>query len=129
MPLSHGIDIVEVARIEELVGSSGARFLERCFTPAERAYADADSRRRFEKLAARFAAKEAAFKALGTGWAMGVGWTDIEVTRDDAGRPGLLVSGKAAEVASGLGIESWSVSLSHTETHAVASVIAFSGQG
>ena len=80
-----------------------------------------------EHLAARFAAKEAALKALGTGWSEGVGWTDVEVVRDAIGRPGLMVTGKAAEIAAGRGIEAWHVSLTHTGTHAMASVIAEGG--
>lgn len=122
--VGHGIDLVEVARIERLLDEQGDRFLDRCFTPGERAYADKSTKRRSEHLAARFAAKEAALKALGTGWAEGVGWTDVEVVRDGAGCPSLRVTGRAAELAAGRGITTWHVSLSHTETHAMASVIA-----
>ncbi len=124
--IGHGIDAVEVARIGRLLDERGERFGERCFTGAERAYADS-SRRRIEHYAARFAAKEAVMKALGTGWAQGVGWTDIEVTRDDAGRPGVRLHGVAAEIAGRLGITRWSISLTHTGTVAVASVIAEDG--
>lgn len=121
--IGHGIDITPVHRIGEMVDRHGDHFLGRCFTAREVAYAG-DSKRRNEHLAARFAAKEAALKALGTGWRHGIAWTDIEVVSDPAGRPSLLVTGKAAEHASALGISSWSVSLSHTGDLAVASVIA-----
>ncbi len=122
-----GVDLVEVARIERSLVEHGDRFLERCFTPGESAYAG-DSRRRSEHLAARFAAKEAALKALGTGWRDGIAWTDVEVTNDPAGRPSLKVEGEAARIAATLGVRSWWVSLSHTPSHAVATVIAVGDQ-
>lgn len=122
-PVAHGIDIVEVARIARMASEHGERFTGRCFTEGERRYAQA-SRRRDEHLAARFAAKEAAFKALGTGWRSGIAWTDIEVVSDASGAPTLRVGGGAALVARERGIAGWLVSLSHTGTHAVASVIA-----
>ncbi|MFG0304709.1 MAG: holo-ACP synthase [Phycisphaerales bacterium JB040] len=122
--VGHGVDLVEVARIERMLGEQGERFLQRCFTHGERAYADTSSKRRAEHLAARFAAKEAALKALGTGWSEGIGWTDIEVARDEAGCPSLVVTGRAGEIAARQGVLTWHVSLSHTETHAMASVIA-----
>ncbi len=119
----HGIDIVEVARVGRMLSEHGERFLSRCFTAGERD-AGAGSRREAEHLAARFAAKEAALKALGTGLTRGISWTEIEVVRDAGGRPGLAVAGRAAAVAAEQGITGWHVSLSHTETHAIASVIA-----
>lgn len=119
----HGIDIVEVARVGRMLHEHGERFLLRCFTAGERE-AGAGSRREAEHLAARFAAKEAALKALGTGLTRGISWPEIEVVRDASGRPGLVLTGRAAEVAAELKITQWHVSLSHTETHAVASVIA-----
>lgn len=120
--LAHGVDIVEVSRIGEMVAEHGAHFLERVFTPAEREYAES-SRRRDEHLAGRFAAKEAVLKALGTGWSAGIAWTDVEVTRGDAGEPGIRLAGKAKEIADRLGIGRWVLSLSHTEQYAVASAI------
>jgi holo-[acyl-carrier protein] synthase len=119
----HGIDLVEIARIRGMVEEHGQRFLDRCFTPGEQAY-NADSRRRFEHLAARFAAKEATLKALGTGLTGGIAWTDIEVVSSANGAPGLALGGAAATAASVLGITSWVISLSHTDTHAIASVLA-----
>lgn len=121
--LGHGVDIVDIARIERTLNDHSDRFLDRCFTPAERAYAEG-SKRRTEHLAARFAAKEAVMKALGTGWAAGVGWTDIEVEREASGRPCVRLSGAAAEAARVMGVRRWDLSLSHTETSAIASVIA-----
>lgn len=122
--IGHGVDIVEVARIASMLEDHADRFLERVFTPSERAYADANPRRRNEHLAARFAAKEAAFKALGTGWAEGISWTEAEVIRDLSGKPSLAAHGAFAAIARSRGIARFWLSMSHTETHAIASVIA-----
>lgn len=121
--IGHGVDIVETARIKQLLGDHPDRFLERCFTEGEQADSKS-SRRQLEHLAARFAAKEAALKALGTGWSQGIGWTDIEVLRADNGRPSLNITGRAAEIAAGMGITTWHLSMSHISTIAIASVIA-----
>ena len=121
--IGTGVDIVETTRIAELLGNHPDRFLERCFTPGEQEDS-ASNKRNHEHLAARFAAKEAALKALGTGWAQGIGWTDIEVVKEPSGKPTLKVTGRAKEIADGLGVSRWHVSLSHISTHAIASVIA-----
>ena len=126
--IGHGIDIVETARIANLIEQHPRRFLDRCFTDAERAYAEG-RRRRVEHLAARFAAKEAVFKALGTGLTAGIRWTDAEVVRQPAGQPILALHGQASEIASRQGIEQWCLSLSHTSEHAIASVIAWGLEG
>lgn len=124
MPIvGHGIDIVEIERIEDMLERHGDRFLERCFTDAERSYA-MGGKRAGEHLAGRFAAKEAALKAIGTGWRSGIAWTDIEVVLHPSGAPSLEIRGRAAEIAMELGVTSWHVSISHTDAHAVASVIA-----
>ena len=123
MIIGHGVDIVETSRIEQLLGDHPERFLERVFTPGEQADSESN-KRQLEHLAARFAAKEAALKALGTGWSQGIGWTDIEVVRADSGKPSLNITGRAAEIEAELGITSWHISLSHISTHAIASVIA-----
>jgi holo-[acyl-carrier protein] synthase len=102
----------------------GDRFTERCFTEGERAYADASAAVRGERYAARFAAKEAVLKALGTGLREGIDWQDIEVLRDAAGAPSLEISGAAAVLAATRGIRRWFVSLSHAGGMAMASVIA-----
>lgn len=89
--VGHGIDAAEVARIGAMIDRHGERFLSRCFTAGERAYADA-SKRRVEHYAARFAAKEAILKCLGTGWSRGVAWTDAEVVREPSGKPGVALA-------------------------------------
>jgi holo-[acyl-carrier protein] synthase len=124
MPIvGHGIDLVDVSRIERMLIEHGERFRERCFTVGEIAAADA-SGRAAEFLAGRFAVKEAALKALGTGWSRGIAWTDVEVVTDNSGRPGVRVSGQAARIAESVGVARWWVSISHVGGHAVASVIA-----
>ncbi len=119
-----GVDITPVSRIREMVEHHGDRFLERCFTPGERAYCDTQARRRFECLAARFAAKEAALKALGTGWRSGIAWTDVEVVHQPSGAPSLNVTGEAGAIAQTRSMTAWMVSISHTAEYAVASVLA-----
>ncbi len=121
--IGHGVDIVEVARIEQSLQKHEESFLKKCFTQQE-VVDSGDSIRRVEHLAARFAAKEAALKAIGTGWSQGIGWTDVEVVRLDSGKPELRVSGRAQEIAESMGIDRWFVSLSHTKSDAIASVIA-----
>jgi holo-[acyl-carrier protein] synthase len=121
--LGHGIDAVDIARIQRMLSDHTDRFLDRCFTPEERARGQS-TRRYAQHIAARFAAKEAAMKALGTGLTSGVAWTDFSVRVDAAGRPLLHVSGKAAEIAQAQGISRWHVSLTHTDSLAIASVIA-----
>lgn len=121
--VGHGIDLVEVARIARLLADHAERFRARCFTEAELAYA-ASGRRETEHLAARFAAKEAVLKALGTGLRHGIAWTDIEVVRDGAGRPAITLRGEAKRLSDSLGVRAWMISLTHTESHAAASAIA-----
>ncbi|MEO0587191.1 MAG: holo-ACP synthase [Planctomycetota bacterium] len=125
--VGHGIDLVETSRIERLIERHGPRFLERVYTLDERSYCERDGKRRVEKLAARFAAKEAVLKAMGTGLTQGIAWTEVEVTRDPMGRPGVRLSGAAAAEASARGIGGWWLSLSHIEGHAVASAVAEGG--
>jgi holo-[acyl-carrier protein] synthase len=117
-----GIDVVEVHRVETAIKRHGSAFLNRVFTPAEIAYCERH-RNRFERYAARFAAKEAAMKALGTGWAHGVRWRDIEVTHSPGGRPVLVLYGASLEHAERLGIRHSSLSISHIEGSALAQVI------
>lgn len=132
--LFNGVDLVEVPRIEHAVTRWGERFLQRVFTPTERAACQT----RMTSLAARWAAKEATAKMLGVGLrGLGgasrqtdrdaVAWTEIEITNDDHGRPLLTLYGRAAARAAALGIFSWSVSLSHTGTLAIASVVGIAG--
>jgi holo-[acyl-carrier protein] synthase len=122
MILGTGIDIVDVARIARSIERFGSRFLQRVYTPGEIAYCQR-KRRSEESFAARFAAKEAAAKALGTGISFGVTWTEIEVGREPAGRPLLLLHGRAAEIARTMGVKHSSLSITHTEAQAMAWVI------
>lgn len=130
MPIvGHGIDVVEVSRVAQMLTEHGDHFLNRCFTAGERVVGrnpDGNPGRRYvEHLAARFAAKEAAMKALGTGLSHGVNWTDIEVVKDPEleGAPTLHLYNAARDRAVHIGANHWHVSLSHSETLAVASVI------
>src|SRR6516164_237790 len=122
MIVGTGVDIAEVARIRDAVSRFGERFLKRVFTPEEVRYCTSKANTE-ERLAARFAAKEAAMKAIGTGLRHGVTWQDVEVVRHLGGRPGLRLSGKAAEFAAALGCQRIHLSLSHTEDMAIAHVI------
>jgi holo-[acyl-carrier protein] synthase len=122
MIVGTGIDIAEVPRIAQSIERFGARFLERIFTPAEMHYCDSKTNR-VERYAARFAAKEAAMKALGTGWNHGVRWVDCEVVRMPGGRPMLKFHGKAEEFATKLGVKNIALSLTHTKEQAMAQVI------
>ncbi len=120
--LAHGIDIVEIARIERMQRDHGERFLDRVFTPRERAYC-CESKIAAIRLAGRFAAKEAVLKVLGTGWRGGIEWTDIEILPDPLGKPICTLQNQTAKLASELGITQILVSISHTAGLATASAI------
>jgi holo-[acyl-carrier protein] synthase len=122
MIVGTGIDIAEVPRIESSIARFGERFLHRIFTEAEIRYCESKANR-VERYAARFAAKEAAMKAIGTGWNHGVTWRDVEVRRQPGGRPTIVFHGKAAEFAARLGAVHIALSLSHTKEYAIAQVI------
>jgi holo-[acyl-carrier protein] synthase len=127
MPIvGTGIDTVEVARIERALTRSltGARLRARVFTASETAYCESRGRGRFQSYAARFAAKEATMKALGTGWNRDVGWNDIEVVRQRGHAPTIRLNGKAATFAAHRKIARFHLSLTHTVTTAIAHVIA-----
>ena len=117
-----GIDLIPVRRIEEVVERRGERFLKRILTPGELQYC-ARHPEPARHWAARFAAKEAAMKALGTGWNVGVGWKTIEVVNLASGQPTLVLSGKAIEVARTLGASTTHVTLAHDGAYAVACVV------
>ncbi len=123
--MRHGVDLVEIDRIGRMLEDHGERFISRCFTEAEAAYAEQGRSRRIERYAVRFACKEACLKALGTGWRDGIRWRDMETTRSADGEPGLRLSGRCLELARAWRITQWAVSLSHTRTHAIASVIGW----
>ena len=117
-----GVDIADTARMERSLERHGERFTRRIFTPGEITYCE-KFKNRAERYAARFAAKEAAFKALGTGWREGMTWLDVEVIHQPSGKPELLLRGRAQEVAQGLGVTRTSVSISHSDRYVVAMVI------
>ena len=122
MILGIGTDLAEVRRIRESIERFGDRFLNRVYTEGERAYA-ASKANAAERFAARFAAKEAGMKAIGTGWRRGVTWKDFEVANEFSGRPVLRLSGVAEKVAASMGVERISISLTHTSEMAFAVVI------
>ncbi len=122
MIVGSGIDIAEVPRIGRSIARFGDRFLQRIFTAGEIRYCERKANR-VERYAARFAAKEAAMKALGTGWNHGVRWRDCEVVRLPGGRPTMKFHGRAAEFAGKLGVRNTALSLSHTAGQAIAQVI------
>ena len=123
MIIGTGVDLCEVNRIvKAMEAPHGRRLVERVFTPAEIAYAERKANKH-ERFAARFAAKEAAMKALGTGWTGGLAWRDLEVVNLRSGRPTLRFHGKAEEIAARLGVKNVSLSLTHTESMAMAMVI------
>ena len=117
-----GVDIAEVDRIKGAIERHGKTFLKRVYTPQEIAYCEG-FRNKFERYAGRFAAKEAAMKALGTGWRRGVRWVDLEVVRESGGRPTLALTGEAQKIAQQLGVKRIALSITHTETQALAQVI------
>jgi holo-[acyl-carrier protein] synthase len=125
--VAHGIDLVDCPRIEQMVERHGERFLKRVFTASERAYAEA-SRNTVEKLAGRFAAKEAILKLVGTGWRGKIAWTDIEVTNNPAGQPEVTLTGEVEEIATRLGIGHISISITHTANFAIASAVALTNK-
>src|ERR1035438_2632286 len=122
MIVGSGIDLVEIGRIQKSVDRFGDRFLNRVYTEAEKAYC-LRKRKGAESFAARFAAKEAGAKALGTGISFGVSWLEIEVVREPSGRPTLRFHGRAAQIAAGLGAARAALSITHTAALAMASVV------
>jgi holo-[acyl-carrier protein] synthase len=120
--LGTGVDLAEVGRIRDAIGRYGRRFIERIYTPGEIAYVERRANR-FERYAARFAAKEAGMKAIGTGWRRGVRWRDFEVANLPSGRPTLKLHGEAARVATELGVKMISLSITHTAELGMAYVI------
>ena len=127
MIVGTGIDLVEIERIRRSVERFGEKFLNRAYTAAEQAYC-LRKKNAAESLAARFAAKEAGAKALGTGISHGISWLEIEVVREPGGRPALVFHGRAREHANQLGVQSAALSLTHTGTLAVASVVLEGGR-
>lgn len=122
MIVGTGVDLAEVPRIKRSAERFGDRFIRRVFTPLEIAYAERKANK-YERYAARFAAKEAGMKAIGTGWKRGVRWQDFEVANMPSGKPMLRFHGKAAEFAGRLGVRNVSLSITHTKETALAHVI------
>ena len=125
LPLSVGVDLVEISRIRRALERWGDRFLQRVYTPAEIAHC----RGRAPELAVRFAAKEAISKALGVGiwWPGGIAWHEAEVLSDPLGKPEVYLHGSAAERAHALGLDQWAISLSHSDDNGIAMVVAMHG--
>jgi holo-[acyl-carrier protein] synthase len=117
-----GVDLAEVDRIRAAIERHGRRFIDRIYTPAEIAYVERKANR-YERYAARFAAKEAGMKAIGTGWRRGVRWQDFEVANLPSGRPTLKLHGEAARIAGELGVKAISLSITHTSELGMAHVI------
>jgi len=128
MIVGTGIDITEIGRIQSSLERFGPRFMNRVYTASEQAYC-LRKRNAAESWAARFAAKEAAAKALGTGISRGISWLEIEVVRAPNGRPSIAFHGRAAQFAARLGVQHASISLTHSKTQAMASVILEGSEG
>jgi len=122
--LGLGTDLIEIERVQASIDRFGDRFLERLFTPGEIAFCLRKKSRAAESFAARFAAKEAGAKALGTGISRGVGWKEIEVRREAGERPTLHLSGRASERAAAMGVRRLQLSLTHSKALALAVVVA-----
>jgi holo-[acyl-carrier protein] synthase len=126
MIVGSGIDLAEIGRIQQSIDRYGNRFLNRIYTAAEQAYC-LHKRNSAESFAARFAAKEAGAKALGTGISRGVYWLEIEVVRKPGGRPTLQFHGRAAQIAARMGVANAALSITHTADLAMASVVLEDG--
>jgi len=122
MIVGLGIDVAEVKRIQAVIEAQRERFLRRVYTEKEVAYCE-QFKNKYERYAGRFAVKEAAMKALGTGWSHGVRWVDVEVMRVRGGRPTLALKGEAKKIADALGVKNIAVSITHTAEQAFAQVI------
>jgi holo-[acyl-carrier protein] synthase len=126
MIVGSGIDLAEIGRIRQSIDRYGTRFLNRIYTAAEQAYC-LRKRNSAESFAARFAAKEAGAKALGTGISHGVSWLEIEVVREPSGKPTIKYHGRAAQIATRLGVAHAALSITHTADLAMASVVLENG--
>ena len=122
MIVGTGVDLAEVDRIQRSIERYGEKFIKRIFTPGEIAYVERKANK-FERYAARFAAKEAGMKAIGTGWRHGVTWQDFEVANLRTGKPTLLFHGAAARYAERLGVKNVALSITHTAALGMAHVI------
>ncbi len=123
MVLGLGSDLIEISRIEESLERYGERFMQRVYTAGEISFCQRKMKHAGESFAARFAAKEAAAKALGTGISKGVSWREIEVRREPGEPPSIVLSGRAAERAASMGVRRIQVTLSHSRDIAMAVVL------
>ena len=123
-----GTDIVECLRIAQMIERHGELFLGRVFTPHEIGYCSA-RKAATQHYAGRWAAKESVLKALGTGWARGVSWRDMEIRNDGDGKPRITLTGGAKEISDSMGIDEFVVSISHCRSHATAVALAFGSEG
>ena len=121
--IAHGIDLVDFPRLESMIQRHGERFMNRIFTVREQADAEG-VKNKFEKLAGRFAAKEAVLKLIGTGWRGKIAWTEIEVVNNAMGQPIVEISGEVKRIADSLGVEQITLSITHTADFAIASAVA-----
>ena len=121
--IAHGIDLVDFGRIESMIQRHGIRFLNRIFTAREQSDAEA-VHNNIEKLAGRFAAKEAVLKLIGTGWRGKIKWTEIEVINNPMGQPVVTITGEVKKTAESLGISQITLSITHTSNFAIASAVA-----
>jgi holo-[acyl-carrier protein] synthase len=121
--VAHGIDLVDFPRIEEMIKQHGERFMDKVFTAAEQSYAGAN-KNGTEKLAGRFAAKEAILKLIGTGWRGKIAWTDIEILNSPTGQPVVVLCGEVKKIADKLKIKHISISITHAANFAIASAVA-----
>ncbi|MFA6176267.1 MAG: holo-ACP synthase [Phycisphaerae bacterium] len=119
----HGIDLVDFPRIEEMLARHGEHFLDRVFTQTEQSQANV-LKNRVERLAGRFAAKEAVLKLLGTGWRGKIAWTDIEVVNNHLGQPEVSITGEVKKIADKKKIKQISLSITHTANFVIASAVA-----
>ncbi|MCD4813611.1 holo-ACP synthase [bacterium] len=122
MVIGVGMDIQEIESVHRAIERGQERFLEKTFTPGERTYCR-EKKNAAQHFAGRFCAKEAFFKALGTGWGQGVRWTDVEVVREENGQPRLRLFGRAAELSEQAGVKKSWLSLSHSRAYAAATVV------
>ena len=121
--MAHGIDLVDFSRIESMIDRHGKRFLDRIFNLREQSDAEA-VKNNIEKLAGRFAAKEAVLKLMGTGWRGKIAWTDIEITNSPMGQPIVEITGEVKKIAARIGIQQITLSITHTANFAIASAVA-----
>ena len=126
--VAHGVDMVDCNRLAGSIEKFGQKFLDRIYTPLEQEYCRSRKKSEIQSLAGRFAVKEAVLKVIGTGWRDGIAWTDIEVRNQPSGQPIAHLHGKCKEIAAQQGIVKILISISHIQTHAIASAIGLSKQ-